>query len=600
MRSKNSFSKYPTVQTTPRASSWGFSLPSGEYRIRVMIEGPAKAIKEKLDIVEFLRGYLTLIPAGKNFKANCPFHNEKTPSFMISPDRQSWRCFGCGVGGDIFEFLMKYENLEFGEALKVLAEKAGVELKRLEPREYKVFGLLYEIQDAAKDFWKSQLTTAKVATDYLEERGITKEIIEEFELGFAPNDQDSLTTHLLHKGYDPADLVRAGVTGKSERGMQFDRFRGRIMFPIHNHLGKVVGFTGRILPQLDTGEMGKYVNSPETPIFNKSKLLYGFWRSKPGIRDSGKAFLVEGQMDMLMSYQAGVKNAVATSGTALTPDHILALRKVASELLVSFDNDEAGFAAGERAIDLAEAGGMQVRIVSLAGVKDPAEAAQKDPGVLKKAIADAEPAFRVFFRRYLPYGRADVLNPTDLRSVRMLLNKIKKIGSPLEKDFWLKELSLHSKMGETALREEMEKTAVPEERDRFKEEVRAEPERKLTRLEKLGATLLGVAYSKNELKALEDIKTYLDPLSLEAYETLLSGKNRSEDQVLDAYLEAALFEMKELSAAEMTDLKSALRQEFLKGRRAEVTKRIQEAEEKNDQEALNASLAELKALGKER
>ncbi|MDO8504641.1 MAG: DNA primase, partial [Candidatus Liptonbacteria bacterium] len=272
-------------------------------------------IKDKLDVVEVLRGYLQMTPAGKNLKARCPFHNEKTPSFMISPERQSWHCFGCGLGGDIFTFVMKYENLEFGEALKVLAEKAGVELKRLEPREYKVFGLLYELQDAAKDFFKEQLKTAKVAQDYLKSRSLKQEIIDEFELGFAPNDQDSLALFLINKGYDPADVMRAGLIGRTERGLQYDRFRGRIMFPIHNHLGKVVGFTGRILPQLDTGDLGKYVNSPETPIFNKSKLLYGFWKSKPDVRETGKAYLVEGQMDFLMSYQVGVKNAVATSGT---------------------------------------------------------------------------------------------------------------------------------------------------------------------------------------------------------------------------------------------------------------------------------------------
>ncbi len=561
-----------------------------------MTDGPAQTIKEKLDIVEFLRGYLPMTPAGKNLKARCPFHNEKTPSFMISPERQTWHCFGCGLGGDIFAFLMKYENMEFGEALKVLAEKAGVELKRADPREYKVFGLLYELQDAAKDFWKEQLKTAKIAKDYLDERGLTPETIEEFEIGFAPNDQDSLAMYLINKGYDPADITRAGLIGRTERGLQYDRFRGRIMFPIHNHLGKVVGFTGRILPQLDTGELGKYVNSPETPIFNKSKLLYGFWKSKSGVRESGKAYLVEGQMDFLMSYQVGIKNAVATSGTALTPDHILALRKIAEELLVSFDNDDAGFAAGERAIDLAEAGGMQVRIVSLEGVKDPAEAAQKDPKLLGEAIAKAEPAFKVFFRRYLPWGKVDPLNHAELKNLRILLNKIKSISSPVERDYWLKDLATYAKMSESTLKEEMEKVQVVQTPERFREEEKIIPERKYSRGERISKDLLGAAYSRGDYSILNDVEDLLDPSSKKLLKTLKSGAKKAADPEEDAFLNLVILEAADVSDGEIADMKSALKDGSSKTKRLELTERVKEAEAKGDEEALKKAIEELRSL----
>jgi len=561
-----------------------------------MTDGPAQTIKEKLDIVEFLRGYLPMTPAGKNLKARCPFHNEKTPSFMISPERQTWHCFGCGLGGDIFAFLMKYENMEFGEALKVLAEKSGVELKRADPREYKVFGLLYELQDAAKDFWKEQLKTAKIAKDYLDERGLTPETIEEFEIGFAPNDQDSLAMYLINKGYDPADITRAGLIGRTERGLQYDRFRGRIMFPIHNHLGKVVGFTGRILPQLDTGELGKYVNSPETPIFNKSKLLYGFWKSKSGVRESGKAYLVEGQMDFLMSYQVGIKNAVATSGTALTPDHILALRKIAEELLVSFDNDDAGFAAGERAIDLAEAGGMQVRIVSLEGVKDPAEAAQKDPKLLGEAIAKAEPAFKVFFRRYLPWGKVDPLNHAELKNLRILLNKIKSISSPVERDYWLKDLATYAKMSESTLKEEMEKVQVVQTPERFREEEKIIPERKYSRGERISKDLLGAAYSRGDYSILNDVEDLLDPSSKKLLKTLKSGAKKAADPEEDAFLNLVILEAADVSDGEIADMKSALKDGSSKTKRLELTERVKEAEAKGDEEALKKAIEELRSL----
>jgi DNA primase len=560
------------------------------------MEGAVSQIKEKLDIVEFLRGYMPLAQAGKNFKGKCPFHNEKTPSFMVSPERQSWHCFGCGLGGDSFAFLMKYENLEFGEALKILAEKTGIELRRVEPREYKVFGLLYELQDAAKDFFKEQLKTAKIAQDYLKTRGLLPETIEEFELGFAPNDNDSLATCLLKKGYDPADVLRAGLIGKSERGTYYDRFRGRIMFPIHNHLGKVVGFTGRILPQLDTGDMGKYVNSPETAIFNKSKLLYGFWKTKPGIRDSGTAFLVEGQMDMLMSYQAGVKNVVATSGTALTPDHILALRKIAQELLVSFDNDEAGFAAGERAVDLAEAGGMQVKVVTLGGVKDPADAAEKDPAGLMKSIGEAEPAFKVFFRRYLPQGKVDVLNISDLKALRLLLNKIKSVASPVEKDYWLKELATHTKQGESSLREEMEKIQPIVVSERFAEEAAKIPEKKYSRWERIGQDLLGAVYEKNNSDFLDDVSQYLDSAAKAALALLKTGERRSKNPEQDAFVDMIILASRAMEEKEIEELKSALKQEFVKMKRNELTARIKEAEVKGDEAGVEKILKDIQLL----
>src|SRR3989304_3575706 len=204
-----------------------------------MTGSTTELIKEKLDIVEFIRGYLQVSAAGKNFKARCPFHNEKTPSFMISPERQSWHCFGCGAGGDIFGFLMKYENLEFGEALRILAEKAGVELKRLNPQEYKLTGLLYELNEKAKEYFKRALHNYEPAKKYLSDRRLQRETIDEFELGWAPNEFEGLSMHLLNAGYSPDDLLRAGLVIKSERGLLGDRFRGRIMFPIHNHSGRI-------------------------------------------------------------------------------------------------------------------------------------------------------------------------------------------------------------------------------------------------------------------------------------------------------------------------------------------------------------------------
>ena len=376
-----------------------------------MPSSTTELIKSRLDIVAFLRGYLTLQPAGRNFKALCPFHKEKTPSFMVSPDRQSWHCFGCGLGGDAFTFVMKYENVEFGEALRILAEKAGVELKHENPAEYRYSGLLYDLNNAAKEFFKRALGAAPVAKEYLKSRGLTQETIETFELGWAPNEPEALAMQLLNSGSAPQDIIQAGLAIKTERGLMLDRFRGRIMFPIHNHTGKTVGFTGRILPSLDKGDAGKYVNSPETPIFQKSKLLYGFWKSKDAIREAKAVVLVEGQMDFLMSWQSGVKNIVASSGTALTADHLIVLHRLADELIINYDSDTAGADAAERAIDLAQASDFSVKIAAMEEFKDAADAAKADPKNVERAIRGRDPGARILFQEIFIRRPVRVFDP---------------------------------------------------------------------------------------------------------------------------------------------------------------------------------------------
>ncbi|MBI5079064.1 DNA primase, partial [Candidatus Wolfebacteria bacterium] len=365
-------------------------------------------IKNRLDIVEFIRSYVPLLPAGKNFKAPCPFHKEKTPSFMVSPERQTWHCFGaCSEGGDIFKFLMKHENLEFYEVLKILAEKAGVELKRISPADQKQFGVLYEINESAKDFFKSELEKSPAVLKYLSGRGLKKETIGEFELGFASNSFDFLTIKLVNAGYDIKDIERAGLNFKSERGSYIDRFRNRVIFPLYNHFGKVVGFSGRIFETDAAGDnsgqpaLAKYVNSPETPIFSKSKILYGFHKSKNNIREEKTAVLVEGQMDFLSVYQDGMKNVVAVSGTALTVDHLKTLKRYADRLILCFDGDEAGFKAAERAVDLAAQNDLSAKILTMKEFKDPAEAVLKSPGKMKKLAEEAKQAMEFYFERYL-------------------------------------------------------------------------------------------------------------------------------------------------------------------------------------------------------
>ncbi len=426
-------------------------------------------IKEKLDIVDFLRPYLNLVPAGRNLKANCPFHKEKSPSFMVSPDRQTWHCFGCGIGGDVFAFLMRYENLDFIEALKILAEKAGVDIGKVGNSDQKDFNAFYEINRAAKDFFKKQLVAeaGKPAIEYLKKRSMTGETAKEFEIGFAPDAVDGLTRHLTGIGFSVVLIEKAGLAFKTERGTYMDRFRNRVMFPLYNHFGKVVGFTGRIMPLRQTQgesahEVAKYMNSPETPIFNKSKILYGLDRAKNFIREAGSAVLVEGQMDFIMAWQDGLRNMVATSGTALTIEHLKSLRRIAESLILSFDQDEAGHIATERAIDLAGAADFSAKVIRFPSgleAKDPADIAVAKPGLFINLVKEAIPAMRYYFERYSFNGQANDIK----KNMRLVLSKIKFLASPVERAHWLKEASRLSGIQENYLIEEMEGIKVTDQ-----------------------------------------------------------------------------------------------------------------------------------------
>lgn len=560
-----------------------------------MENSPAQQIKEKLDLVQSIRGYIELTPAGRNFKGLCPFHHEKSPSFMVSPDRGTWHCFGCGLGGDLFSFVMKYDNLEFGEALKVLAEKAGIELRRMSPQEYKQFGLLYDINAAAKEFFRAELEKMEVAKKYLADRKLSQETINDFEVGWAPNAQDLLAVHLIKIGFAPADIERAGLTGKSERGMVYDRFRGRIMFPIHNHVGKVVGFTGRILPQFDKGDTGKYINSPETAIFQKSKLLYGFWKSKNPIRDAGSAFLVEGQMDFLMTWQSGMKNVIATSGTALTSEHLHTLRRATDRLTLSFDSDEAGLNALERAIDLAEAEDFGVKIARLGKYKDPADAVVADPAFLPKAVAEAVPAPQFYFDRYLPV-KSDLKDRDYLAKLRLVLGKLRNMASAVERDLWMKELAMRAGVGAETLQTEMANMAEAVEPNAARKEPSVSepvPDRKLSRRELLAERYLAARVTSGDFTSDEDVIFYLPEAYRDIFEILRRGERHSPDPRIDERLDAILLVGEDMQASELEQLKDQIRKEYLRERREDLAAEVRRAEQSGDEVALQKALKDL-------
>ena len=566
----------------------------------------AQKIKEKVDIVDFLRGYLTLVPAGKNFKAVCPFHKEKTPSFMVSPDRQTWHCFGtCATGGDIFTFLMRYENVEFFEALKILAERAGIELKRLDPAEERQFGVLYEMNAIAKNFYMDELRKSPLATEYVKKRGLKKETLNEFEVGFAPNIQDALTLHLIRKGFSVTDIERSGLSIKGDRGGYFDRFRGRIMFPILNHFGKTVGFTGRIMPEFDSGNMGKYVNSPETAIFKKSKVLYGFHKTKQAIRDASEALLVEGQMDFLMCWQDGIKTAIATSGTALTPDHLTVLRKYAERAILSFDADEAGLEAAERAIDLCAQFDFDVRILAMPSpYKDPGEVVEKRPGLLAELMGKAKPAMDFYFDKYLGSGADKKMNK---KSVKAVLGKIKKLSSTFERGKWIKELSERSEfsLSEKDLTQEMDEIKVeePKQAEAAAPLHGLPPEKVLirkpaSRHEMLAENLVSLAAAKGDFTAIPPHLNYFPPL----YRQIVAVLNDPEVKA-DPELKEFASALSLRSGLDMTHdegvLLADLKREYAREKSKELLREIKLAEFKGDDQVLREKLKELDQLSRE-
>ena len=309
-------------------------------------------VRQKIDIVDVISESVHLLKAGRNFQALCPFHTEKTPSFVVSPERQTWHCFGaCGTGGDVFSFLMKKENMEFGDTLRLLANRAGVTLVPLS-RESKAEDerreKLYQAVDAAAQFYHQQLlhsTAGAAALQYLEKRGLTVQTIQDFQLGFNPSTSPGLCAHLLGKGYPKTDLISAGLVAEVERGDVRDRFPGRLIFPIRNERGKVCGFGARALDN----SMPKYINTPQTEIFDKGGLLYGLDRANISLRRLNQAIIVEGYMDVLMSHQHGFAQTVASMGTSLTEKQVGLLKKFTKNIILALDADAAGTEATLRA-----------------------------------------------------------------------------------------------------------------------------------------------------------------------------------------------------------------------------------------------------------
>lgn len=369
-----------------------------------------EAIKERINLAEVVGEYVQLKQMGHHFKGLCPFHQEKTPSFVVSPEKGIWHCFGCQKGGDVFSFVQEIEGLDFLAALKMLAERAGVTLAetgnqaRYDPRARQ-----FEIHELAARFYHELLinqAVGKKAKQYLAGRGVEEKTMVAFEIGYAPQQWDSLQKFLQKKSFSDREMIDAGLVGKSPRGKLYDRFRGRIMFPIYDIQGRVVAFGGRIVPWHATGEEGKYINSPETAIYSKRKVVYNLQRAKKSLHQQ-PCVVVEGYMDVVMLVQSGVDNVVASSGTAFSAEQIALLQRYTHALHFAFDADAAGVKAAQAATREALLSGVRVATVLFPSGKDPADVAQEGPERVRDYLATPRPLVEVLLRR-LQEGQAGV------------------------------------------------------------------------------------------------------------------------------------------------------------------------------------------------
>lgn len=421
-------------------------------------------IKQKLAIEDVVGSYIKLERAGQNFKGRCPFHNEKTPSFFVSPDRGSYYCFGCNAKGDIFSFVEQFEGLDFMGSLKMLAQRAGVTLEfdRNSQGQATEKERLFSIMEEATVFFEQTLSRSPEAQKYILSRGITKETAEKFRLGFALPEWRLLYTHLKGKKYTDQDIEKAGLAKKPEEAGKgyYDRFRGRVMFPISDSSGRVIAFSGRIL--VDDGKSAKYLNSPDTPLFNKSTVLYGIDKAKQDIRIKNYSILVEGQMDLVLSHQAGIRNTVAVSGTALadslvskenTINNLGIVKRLSNNIILAFDSDGAGRKAAMRSAQIALGLGMDVKIASMPEGKDPADLILENPELWKGVLRNSKPVVEFQLDTVLSQTVDSRKIPKALRD--NVLPFIAPLTGAMEKAHYIKLIKEKTGLSEESIKEDL-------------------------------------------------------------------------------------------------------------------------------------------------
>lgn len=561
--------------------------------------GDFDVVKERVDIVQVIGEHVPLKKAGRIYKALCPFHNEKTPSFTVDPDRRTYKCFGCGVGGDVFTFLEAKEGLTRAEALARLAERAGIELYRRSPEEREQHSRLLAAHDAAYFYFRQALRGTPGgagALRYLEGRGLRRDTIEKFGLGYAPNLRQGLLAYLRKKGFADDEAVQSGVIIRTERGELVDRFRDRLMVPIRDSRKRPVAFGGRTL---GADQVPKYMNSPATPLFDKSRTLYALEVARPAIRKAKEAVVVEGYFDTIAAHQAGVANVVASMGTALTPQQYELLRPIAEErAVIAFDADAAGLKAAEsrgrdllalaarmvfRGRSLATSTALDLRVALMPEGLDPDQFVRRDPDGFRAAVAAAKPVAE--FLLDLLEGRFDLATVGGRqRYVREALPILAELSDAVERDVYVKRVADRAGVREEVLRNQLRRELPGGAGGRAEEPTgkgRATPERYLV------AQL--VRFPEQARRIDLSAEDFNDPsLSAVFVELARGGRAEALPEPLRALAGDLTVEVAEPASAE--ELVTALGQAALRVREQSLRRGLEEAEAALKRDGGNADL----------
>lgn len=586
-----------------------------------------ETIKSRLNIVDLIGEYVRLQKAGNNWKACCPFHNEKTPSFSVSEDKQFWHCFGCGKGGDAFGFLMEIEGLTFREALENLAQRTGVELNKNknisinnEDRDR-----VLEIIELATLFYQKQLWEGagreKVFNYLQSERGLRDETIREFRLGYAPAGWRNLSQFLLSRGYKIEDIEKSGLVvrkqdGGSDSSDFYDRFRDRIMFPIANSNGKIIGYSARINPNNEDSQ-AKYINSPETIVYYKSSVLYGIDKAKLVAKEKNWMLLVEGNMDVIASWQAGIKNTVAISGTALTPEQLNIIKRYTKNIKMFFDMDEAGQKACWRSAQLAFEKELNVSIVSIEDGKDAADIAKDDVKKFIKSVNGSALAMEYFINDILKRR-----NKNDIEDKKNIIVELRELvnsfSNMVEREFWVKKIAEKIDVSENILFDEFNKGV--EEQRRYidvKEETLISKDKDYDKLKNIQIQIMGSLLSDDRVwleaanKYKEEINSYFDNEEIKRIILSEGEKNNFnfekfldslEDGEKKKFLRKLYFENSERSEFFSSEKErwlaidqyfSELKRESKRRRSAKLIEEIKEAERLKNKDKIKALSEEL-------
>ena len=490
-------------------------------------------VKEKLDIVDVISAYIKVEKSGINYKAKCPFHNEKTPSFFISSTRQSFYCFGCGAKGDIFSFVEQMEGLDFKDALQNLADKAGIKLasfKNEDIRGEDEKEKLFEVMEEATGMYQKNLKENKMATDYLIGRGILEKSITKWRLGFAEDEWRNLFDYLTSKKFTKKNMLEAGLIKKVEKEEKYyDTFRDRVMFPIFDSSNRVIAFSGRSLKSDE--KTPKYLNSPETKLFYKSEVLYGFNIAKNYIRKLDYTVLVEGQMDLVMSHQAGVTNTVASSGTALSLFHLQKLQKLSNRVIIAYDSDSAGEKAARRAAEIAVSLGMETKIAFLKEGEDPASVIKDDPKEWTKALRESAHFIDFIITRAFEQYEGRKLTKEVLENVLPLISLIK---SDIEKSQFVKKIAQKMRVTEDIVWSDIKKINTNIDKNLEKignnNNIKDQKEALMFEMEKIGVKIDQEEVDKDNKRRseLQELKTTLQKIAILLDDPSISKKEEAE------------------------------------------------------------------------